>query len=55
VPVAEGLIDMGPSQDYDGFIWWIKLPLFLSRHYLDMDKLQNQNLRKEAIEVVGTG
>jgi len=26
-----------------------------SRRYLDMDKLQNQNLRKEALEVVGAG
>jgi hypothetical protein len=26
-----------------------------SRRYLDMDKLQNQNPRKEALEVVGAG
>jgi transposase-like protein len=26
-----------------------------SRRYLDMDKLQNQNPRKEALEVVGGG
>ena len=26
-----------------------------SRRYLDMDKLQNQNSRKEALEVVGAG
>jgi len=25
------------------------------RRYLDMDKLQNQNPRKEALEVVGAG
>jgi hypothetical protein len=43
------------SLDYDALIAWIKLPILLSRRYLDMDKVQNQNPRKEVLEVVGTG